>query len=134
MDKAIEEICSEFARLPDEASRKSLISRSPQLVNQQVVVQLDEAVRESVRIDVRKALGQAEIALAIAEQLGEDEALALASRSKANALWFMGDCKSAIELFRTAGHLFERAGNRNEVARTLSSSIQLLSIIWRAAL
>ncbi|HEX4167749.1 MAG TPA: CHAT domain-containing tetratricopeptide repeat protein [Bryobacteraceae bacterium] len=129
MNQEIEEICSELALLPDDANRKSLLSRSPQLVNMQVVMQLDDAVRAAVRVDVRKALGLAETALTIARELGEGEALALASRAKANALWFIGDCKSAVALFQEAGALFERAGNMNEVARTLSSSIQSFALL-----
>jgi CHAT domain-containing protein len=129
MDEEIKELCSDLARQPDEANRRNVLLHSPHLVNTQVVVQLDEAVRAAVRVDVRKALGLAETALTIARELKEDEALALASRAKANALWFLSDCKSAVELFQEAEALFQRAGNRNEVARTLSSSIQSYALL-----
>jgi CHAT domain-containing protein len=92
-------------------------------------VQLDEAVRGAVRVDVRRALRLAEAALAIAEELHDSEALALGLRAKANALWFMGDCKLAVDLFQKAAVLFEQSGNMSEVGRTLSSSIQSLALL-----
>ncbi len=82
-----------------------------------------------VRVDVPRALGLAEAALAIAQELRGDEAIGLALRAKANAMWFMGDCKSAVMLFEQAATLFEQAGQMNELARTLSSSIQSLSLL-----
>ncbi len=129
MNEQIEEICSELGRLPDEASRRRVLLSSPQLINKDTVKQLAEAVRMAVRVDVRKALALAEAALVIARELHTTEELALGARAKANALWFMGDCKSAMEFFRQAAALFEEAGNLNEVARTLSSSIQSLALL-----
>ncbi|MDQ2712270.1 MAG: CHAT domain-containing tetratricopeptide repeat protein [Acidobacteriota bacterium] len=129
MDEQTEEICSELGRLPDWASRKGALQHLPQLINPEVVTQLAEAVRVAVRVDVRKALALAEAALTIAGELKTSEALAFGTRAKANALWFMGDCKSATELFHHAAALFEQAGNFNEVARTLSGSIQSLALL-----
>ncbi len=131
MDEKTEEICAELGRLPDEASRRSLLARYPQLISADVVKQLAEAVRAAVRVDVRKALDLAEAALAIARVLDTSEELALGSRAKANALWVTGECKSAVELFQQAAALFEQAGNRNEVARTFSSSIQSLALLGK---
>ncbi len=131
MDQTTQEICFELGRLPDEASRKSLLDRCPELIRAEVVKQLAEAVRVAVRVDVRKALGLAEAAIAIARELGTSEELALGSRAKANALWVTGECKSAVELFEQAADLFQEAGNRNEVARTYSSSIQSLALLGK---
>ena len=50
-------------------------------------------------------------------------------RAKANVLWVRGDCKFAGRLFHEAAALFERHGNKNEVARTLSSSIQSQALL-----
>ncbi len=129
MDQEIEEICSELGRLPDEAGRRDFLDRRPQLVSLKVVKQLTEAVRGAVRVDVRKALDLAEAALVIARELKTSEALALGSRAKANALWLVGECKSAVGLFHEAATLFQQAGNMNELARTLSSSLQALSLL-----
>jgi CHAT domain-containing protein len=129
MELQIEELCNELCNLADEASRRALFDRSPQLLQAGVVEQLDEAVRGAVRVDVRRAFRLAEAALVIGEELHDNEALALGLRAKANALWFMGDCKLAVDLFRKAVLLFENSGDVNEVGRTLSSSIQSLALL-----
>lgn len=129
MEQQIKELCGELSRLPDEASRNALLGRSPELLHAEIVAQLAESVRHEVRVDVRQALRLAEGALAIAVQLSDKEALARALRAKANALWFLGQCKSAVDLFRQAAHLFEEAGQMNEVGRTLSTSIQSLALL-----
>jgi CHAT domain-containing protein len=78
---------------------------------------------------VPEALGLAEAAVAIARQLRDEEAIALGLRAKANAFWFMGQCRPAVDLFKEAALLFEKAGNASELGRTLSSSLQSLSLI-----
>src|SRR5438046_1329428 len=110
MQYQFEELCSELSRLPDEASRRAFLDRSPELHESQIVEQLAEAVRHQVRVDVPQALRLAEAALIIAAELPDKGALARALRAKANALWFMGQCKPAVDLFREAAHLFEEAG------------------------
>ena len=129
MDEQIQELCAELGRLPDEESRAAFLNRSPQLLQPAVVAHLAEAVRQKVRVDVPEALGLAEAALAIARRLQDDEAIALSLRAKANALWFMGECRPAVDLYREAAPLFERAGNMSEVGRTLSTSIQSLLLL-----
>jgi CHAT domain-containing protein len=129
LTEEIEAICADLGRLSDERSRKSLLDGASHLVDMQVVRQLAEAVRIAVRVDVRKALNLAEAAQVIARRLNIDEALALSMRAKANAMWFMGDCKSAVELFKSAAELFERTGNMSELGRTLSGSIQTLALL-----
>ncbi len=129
MEEQIQELCAELGRLPDEESRTTLLDRSPQLLRATVVEQLAEAVRRKVRVNVPEALGFAEAAVAIARRLRDGGAVALSLRAKANALWFMGQCKPAVDLFREAALLFERAGNMNEVGRTLSTSIQSLALL-----
>ena len=129
MDRQIEELCTELATLPDEESRTAFLNRSPELVQTAVVIHLAEAVRRRVRVNVPEALGLAEGAVAVARQLHDPEAIALGLRAKANAFWFMGQCKPAVDLFREAAYLFESAGNMNEVGRTLSSSLQSLALI-----
>ncbi len=129
MEQVIEELCAELSRLSDDASRRTFLGRSPQLLRPAVVEELAEAVRREVRVDVKQAFGLAEAALAIAQQLPDGQALARALRAKANALWFMGQCRSAADLFQEAVRLFEEAGEMNEVGRTLSSSIQSLALL-----
>jgi CHAT domain-containing protein len=129
MEQQIEELCGELARLPDEESRRAFLGRAPELRQSEIVEQLAEAVRHQVRVDVPQALRLAEAALAIAAELPDQEARARALRAKANALWFMGQCKDAVDLFREAIHLFEKVGKMSEVGRTLSTSIQCLALL-----
>jgi CHAT domain-containing protein len=129
MEEEIQELCAELGRLPDEESRAAFLNRSPQLLRTAVVTELAEAVRRKVRVDVPEAFGLAEAAVAIARQLRDEETIALSLRAKANALWFMGNCRSAVDLFREAILLFEKAGNMSEVGRTLSTSIQSLALL-----
>ena len=124
MDETIEAVCEELGQRLDDASRSKFLRDFGHYIEIDVVEQLDEAVRTYVRVDVRKASALAEAALAIAQELKTDFALGLANRAKANALWFVGDCRSAVQLFANAVELFEGIGLMNEAARTLSSSIQ----------
>ncbi len=129
----IEQLCAELAKLPDEASRAAFLNGSPQLRNAAVVEQLAEAVRRKVRVSVPDALALADAAVTIGQQICGEHSLALGLRAKANALWFMGECRPAAELFRQATVLFERAGEMDEVGRTLSSSIQSLILLGEYA-
>src|SRR6476659_4168979 len=129
MEEQLLELCAELGTLPDEESRTAFLNRSPQLLQSAVVTDLAEAVRRKVRVDLPEAFGLAEAAVAIARRLQDEEAMALSLRAKANASWLMGQCRSAVDLFREAALLFERAGNINELGRTLSTSIQSLAFL-----
>lgn len=129
MEAQLEELCAELSGLGDETSRRAFVDRYPQLLQPEIVKQLAEAVRQQVRVDVPKAAGLAEAAVTIAAELNDNEAVARALRAKANALWFMGECKSAVDLFEQAAFLFEEAQNMNEVGRTLSTSLQSLILL-----
>ena len=123
MEEQLLTLCTELGRLPEE-DHAAFLERHPQLLQASVVADLAEAVRHKLRVDVPEALVLAEAAVVIGRRLGEDEAVARSLRAKANALWFMGECRPAVEIFHEAASLFERAGNQSEVGRTLSSSIQ----------
>jgi CHAT domain-containing protein len=126
MAEGIEERCAELVGLPDESSRLTFLNRSPQLLDPAVVEELAEAVRRKLRVDLAAALRLADVAILVAGQLDNLEALGRGLRAKANALFFMGQCRPAVDLFHQAVVLFENAGKLNEVGRTLSSSIQPL--------
>lgn len=129
MDEQVQRLCAELSSTEDAASRRAFLVRHPELLEQNVVEQLADTVRTTVRVDVPLALRLAEAALAIAEELDNGEARGRGLRAKANAMWFMGQCKTAVHLFTQAVEQFEQAGNRYEVARTLSSSIQSLVLL-----
>ncbi len=123
------QLFGELAKLTDAPSRKEFLSRHPELRQAEVVSQLDDAVSEQLRVDLRGALALAEAVVEIAYQMGNNEALGRGLRAKANALWFMGDSKSAVELHERSIRLFEEQGATLEMGRTLSASIQPLILL-----
>jgi CHAT domain-containing protein len=125
----IRELCLALGRLTDEDDRRVFVREHPVLVDLSIVESLAENVRTTVRVDVPEAVTLAEAALAISNELGDCTAMARSLRAKANAMWVMGDCKAATQLFTRAAKLFEEAGKTDEVGRTLSSSLQSLTLL-----
>jgi CHAT domain-containing protein len=114
----------DLASLKDDASRARFLARRRRLCNTSVVRKLNDAVREKLRIDPQQALALAEAAVAIAGKLRGQDALASSFRSKANALYMIGDNSKALEFHARALAIFRRIHNSEEEARTLNSSIQ----------
>lgn len=106
------------------SERSEFIRQHPALVHQDAVIWLKDAVLREVRINPRHAMALAEICLAIAEETKDSEALAHGLRAKANALYGIGEHRSALDHHRRAAELYKSVGNQDEVARTLSASIQ----------
>jgi len=129
MEARLEDLCAEVGTMREGAERAAFLQDHRELLNSRLVEELAEAVRSAVRVDLPKASRFAEAAVAIAGELGEEEALGRALRSKGNAVWFTGNCREAVDLFQRATILFERVGNTPEVGRTLSSSIQSLALL-----
>jgi CHAT domain-containing protein len=123
-----EDQLSRLGRLP-AAELNTLLEEEPDLARGSVVEQLGEAVRLLVRLDVEEALRFAEAALVIAARLGDAAASGRAIRAKANALWYKGNLKDAVELFQASVERFEEAGATVEIGRTLSSCIQPLALL-----
>ena len=124
-----ESLLNKLGDLHNEASLKKFVLRNPVLLRPKVVAELTERVREQVRVDVPSALRIANAALHIANQIKNGGARARALRAKANVLYAKGEHAAAIELHEQAVALFDVAGNANEVARTLSGSIQPLLLL-----
>lgn len=102
------------------------MERHARLFGPAVTAKLTERAREMLRVDARRSLRLAETSLAMARHGGEARAIALALRANANALWFLNRNQAAVEVYGEAIELFERVGDRSEVGRTLSSSLQPL--------
>ena len=126
---APEELIERLTKLSTEAGRRKFLGQHRALVRQETVEQLAELVVERVRINTPEALHLAEAAILIAQRLKRQEALALALRAKANALYSAGDNRAAIEHHQQAFRLYESLANWKEAARTLSSSIQPLILV-----
>jgi CHAT domain-containing protein len=124
-----EKLLKQLANLADDPSRRNFISQNRGLLRPEIVSEISDHVREQVRVDVQQALHLAEVALIIAQELGDKESLARALRAKANVLYTRGENASAVDLHEQAVALFEAVGKSNEAARTLSSSIQPLLLM-----
>jgi tetratricopeptide (TPR) repeat protein len=122
-------VLAELCASDTEASRRAFIEAHPEVVNPEAVEALAAESRQQLRTDLRKALRASEAALTIAEKVGDPSSRGYAVRSVANVLWFRGDYSTAAELLDEAVKLFEQAGRRDEVGRTLSTSIQPLILL-----
>ncbi len=90
---------------------------------------LTERVREEVRVDTARAQRLADLAITIAETIGNRLALAKSLRARANALYALDQHSAAIETHKQAAALFEEEGDQEELARALSGSIQPLLLL-----
>jgi CHAT domain-containing protein/tetratricopeptide (TPR) repeat protein len=99
------------------------------LLRAEVVEELADAVVKYVRVDMGEALRLAEGALAIAQAVGDDNALARGFRAKANALHVLGQNQTAVELHERAIAIYAKLGDATELGRSLSASIQPLALL-----
>jgi CHAT domain-containing protein len=121
-----EKIWIEITGLSRRQERVQFVNQHPELLRLDVVSELAALVPRLVRADITKALPAAEIALIIAAKLRDTESVAQSLRAKANALHALGRNRAAIDYHRKAASLFRSVDNPEQVARTLSSSIQPL--------
>ena len=117
-------LLGELATLSTEARRTRFIATHPRLLDDGVVRQLNEVVRARLRENAREALHLGEISVAIARRLQNQEALGRSLRSKANALYMLGENEEALKFHDEALRIFREIKNREEEARTLIPSIQ----------
>jgi CHAT domain-containing protein len=127
------EALSSLASCHDDAARSTFLAVHPELNDPSCVEQLADAVREQVRVDVHKAEALADAAVLIARGIDNPSTVAQALRAKANAKWHLNELKTAVDLFDQAVELFDLAGDRAELGRTLSSSIQSLILLGEYA-
>src|SRR5207248_5646869 len=119
-----EELVAALSALVTAEARQQFLSAHPALVSSETVLRLKDLVLRQLRSDPAQALTLAESCLAMAERLNHPESLAHGFRSKANALYGVGEHKLAIEYHRRAADVYISLGNHDELARTLSASIQ----------
>jgi CHAT domain-containing protein len=124
-----EKLLREIGKLADDKSRARYLAQHRKLCNAAVVQRVNEAVQANLRIDPPQAFSLAEAAVAIARKLRNEELLARSLRSKANALYMIGDNQKALEFHAQALKMFQKSCNAEEEARTLNSSIQPLILL-----
>jgi CHAT domain-containing protein len=125
----LEKAAQDLGNLDDDAGRKRYLARRRGLQRAAVVRQLIDASRTNLRIDTRRALSLAEAAVTIARRLRNKDDLAGSLRSKANALYILGDNQAALECHSQALRIFRATRNAEQQARTLNSSIQPLILL-----
>ncbi len=123
-----EELLRLFAESSDPAQRQQLVDRHRSDFSPEFAIQLADAARERVRVNTQEALALSEAAIAVAEVLGDERAIAFASRGKANALYAMGRYRESIELHNRAIAAWEKQGDSAELGRSLSVSILPLTL------
>jgi len=126
-----EKLLDVLANLRDDPARTQYLARRKRLWRTTVVQELNEASRTKLRIDAHQALALAEASLAISRKLRNKEILARSLRSKANALYNVGDNQSSLDCHQKALEIFREAGNTEEEARTLNASIQPFLLLGR---
>jgi CHAT domain-containing protein len=117
-------LLGELANLTTESARTKFIATHRRIIADNVVSQLNEVVRAKLRENAREALHLGEISVLIAHRLANKEALGRTLRSKANALYMLGDNEEALEFHAEALRIFREIQNPEEEARTLIPSIQ----------
>jgi CHAT domain-containing protein len=119
-----DKLLGELAKLTTVSGRNRYIAAHRKLLNDDVVRQLNDVVRTKLRENARQALCLAESSVTIARRLDNHEALGRSLRSKANALYMLGDNQAALKFHERALAIFRKIHNPEEEARTLIPSIQ----------
>ena len=121
---AFEKIAEDLASLHTARSRARYLARRKGSQQRRIMAQLVDASRTNLRIDTHKALSLAEAAVTIARRLRDKSGHALSLRSKANALYVLGDNQASLKCHAQALRMFRAAGDTMQEARTLNASIQ----------
>jgi CHAT domain-containing protein/tetratricopeptide (TPR) repeat protein len=114
-----------------DSLRRALINQHSAVDWDQVVSILSDRVRQEIHVSTTKAQLIADLAMLVAETIHSESGLARSRRAKANALYAMDRHAEAIELHRSAAELFDKIGEKQELARTLSGSIQPFLLLGR---
>jgi CHAT domain-containing protein len=121
---------AELAQLRDDATRKKLIARHKGLRSAAVVARLAESVPKKILVAApQEALALAEACCLIARRLKSRKALALGLRAKGNALYALRRTREAVELHHEAIRIFDELGQDDELAKSLSTSMQPLILL-----
>lgn len=126
-----EDSLARLVQIRDAAQQRAFISNAPSLPSQAFVESLSTKIRELLPRDPELAQVLAETNLYIASLLDQPLAWAYANRSLAQVLYTMRRSAEADAYFEKAADLFERAGLRGEVGRTLVGQMDNLMYLSR---
>ena len=126
-----EDFLARLVQIRDAAQQRAFISNAASLPSQAFVESLSTKIRELLPRDPELAQVLAETNLYIASLLDQPLAWAHANRSLAQVLYTMRRSAEADSYFEKAADLFERAGLRGEVGRTLVGQMDNLMYLSR---
>src|SRR5438270_4551876 len=124
-----DKLLTQLGSLPDRNARSGFFQRHPEVLCTAAVLRIRDLVLREVRADVHVAMTLAEAATEIAHRLKDSASQAQASRCMANALYANGQHRGALEHHARAVELFESLSDQDEIARTLSSSLQPMILL-----
>jgi len=114
----------------DDAQRK-IVADHRSANWEEIISLLTDRVRQEVHVSPTQAQRMADAAILAADAVGSKVAQGKSWRAKANTLYALDQHAAAIELHQRATSLFDEAGEKSELARTLSGSIQPLLLLGR---
>ena len=124
-----QQLLAEISELHDDASLRKFFSQHPRLATRDFARQLTEAVVAQGRIDTARALRLAEAAMFLARKHASKDILALSLRAKGTALNLAGRNQEAVEFYQQALKAFEALKDDQQIARTLTNSVQALILL-----
>lgn len=116
-------VLSALSSLTDDHQREGFL-RKHKLLRDELVLDLNTATQQELRVNTKNALSLAEAAIVAARLTGNSGLLAQSNRIKANVLAASGENQAAVELYDEAFALFEEANDQEGIGRTLTAAIQ----------
>jgi CHAT domain-containing protein/Flp pilus assembly protein TadD len=116
-------VLSALALLSDDERRGAFLQKR-KLMCAEVILELNAATQQELRVNTKNALSLAEAAILGARRIRKSELLAQSYRMKANVLAATGEYQTAVELYDSALALFEKGKDPEGIGRTLTAAIQ----------
>jgi CHAT domain-containing protein len=126
-----ETLTTRLANLDPLMGPEEIAELHPDLCRREVVIRIADEANRVAREDVSRAEHLAAVAAWLAEAIDDDFCRARATRSAANMKVLRGRNDEALAELSNALDLFRRLGVENEIAATLSSSLQPLIYLGR---
>jgi CHAT domain-containing protein/Tfp pilus assembly protein PilF len=114
---------SALSLLDDDQKRGSFL-RKHKLLRAEMILELNAATQQELRVNTKNALSLAESAILAARSIRKNELLAQSYRMKANVLAAGGEYQAAVELYDAALALFQKEKDTEGIGRTLTAAIQ----------
>jgi CHAT domain-containing protein len=127
----VETLTTRLADLDPLMRPEEIAELHPDLCSREIVIRIADEANRVAREDVSRAEQLAALAGWLAEAIDDDFCRARAARSAANMKVLRGRNDEALAELSKALDLFRRLGVENEIAATLSSSLQPLIYLGR---